>query len=66
MFQDVHVMTYVGFGFLLTFLRAHSWSSIAFNWLTATWAFLCSTLWIGFWERVFHSDFENNPIDLSI
>jgi len=48
--MDVHVMVYVGFGFLMVFLRAHSWTSLAFNWLTASWAFLCSGLWIGFWE----------------
>jgi len=59
-------MVYVGFGFLMTFLRAHSWSSIALNWIMAVWAFLCSSLWIGFWERVWHDDFEHHPIDLSI
>merc|ERR1711963_399369 len=27
MFQDVHVMIFIGFGFLMTFLKFHSWSS---------------------------------------
>lgn len=50
----------------MTFLRAHSWTSVVFNWVTASWAFLCASLWIGFWERVWHDHFEHNPIDLSI
>lgn len=66
MWQDVHVMIYVGFGFLYTFLRAHSWSSMVFNWFAAAWAFLCAMLWIGFWERVLHSTFPHNKIQLGI
>lgn len=59
-------MVYVGFGFLMTFLRAHSWTSIAFNWITAAWAWLCAGLWIGLWERVWHNHFEHHPIELTI
>lgn len=66
MWMDVHVMVYVGFGFLMVFLRAHSWTSLAFNFLTAAWAFLCSGLWIGFWERVWHDHFEHHKIELSV
>jgi len=66
MWQDVHVMVYIGFGFLYTFLKAHSWTSVVFNWLAAAWAMLTSLLWIGFWTRVWHGDFENNKIELSL
>ena len=48
-FQDVHVMVYIGFGFLYTFLRAHSWTSVALNWISGAWSMLCAMLWIGFW-----------------
>ncbi len=59
-------MVYIGFGFLMTFLRAHSWTSIAFNWITAAWAWLVAGLWIGLWERVWHNHFEHHPIELTI
>lgn len=38
LFQDVHVMIFVGFGFLMVFLKAHSWTSVGFNYLVACWA----------------------------
>lgn len=43
-FQDVHVMMFIGFGFLMTFLRRYSFSSVAFNFVVAAftleWAIL--------------------------
>ena len=30
-FQDVHVMIFIGFGFLMTFLRKYSHSSLGYN-----------------------------------
>lgn len=43
-FQDVHVMIFVGFGFLMTFLQRYGYSSVGFNFLLAAfgiqWALL--------------------------
>lgn len=43
-FQDVHVMMFIGFGFLMTFLKRYSFSSVAFNFIVAAftleWAIL--------------------------
>jgi len=33
MFQDVHVMMIIGFGFLMTFLKRHGFGSVGFNFL---------------------------------
>lgn len=44
-FQDVHVMVFVGFGFLMTFLRRYGYSAIGFNFLLSAvviqWAIIC-------------------------
>lgn len=43
-YQDVHVMIFVGFGFLMTFLKKYGFSSVAFNFviaaLTIQWAMI--------------------------
>ena len=58
MFQDVHVMIFVGFGFLMTFLKKYGYSAVSFNFiisaLTVQWAMLMS----GFWEHAW-----NNKLD---
>jgi ammonium transporter Rh len=52
MWTDIHVMVFVGFGFLMVFLKTHCWSSIGFNFLIAAWAIQCTILFFGFWEHV--------------
>ena len=37
-FQDVHVMIFIGFGFLMAFLKTHSWTSVGYNFLIAAYA----------------------------
>jgi len=31
-------MIFIGFGFLMVFLKSHNWSSIGYNYLIACWA----------------------------
>ncbi|XP_049795388.1 ammonium transporter Rh type B [Schistocerca nitens] len=51
LFQDVHVMMFAGFGFLMTFLRRYGYSSVGFNFLLAAlllqWSILCK----GFYDK---------------
>ena len=54
MFQDVHVMIFVGFGFLMTFLRKYSWGSVGFNFLLAAFILEWATLMRGFLEMEEH------------
>lgn len=49
-FQDVHVMIFIGFGFLMTFLQRYSFSSVGFNFLIAAFALQWATLMQGFFH----------------
>jgi len=49
-FQDVHVMIFVGFGFLMTFLQRYGFSSVGFNFLVAAFALQWATLMQGFFH----------------
>ena len=51
-FQDVHVMIFIGFGFLMTFLRRYGYSSVAFNMLLASFAIQWSTITSGVFQFV--------------
>ena len=49
-FQDVHVMMFIGFGFLMTFLKRYGYGSTGFNFLIAAFVLEWSTLMRGFLE----------------
>ncbi|XP_068135087.1 ammonium transporter Rh type A isoform X2 [Hyperolius riggenbachi] len=49
-FQDVHVMIFVGFGFLMTFLKQYGFSSVGFNFLIAALGLQWGILMQGFWH----------------
>ncbi|XP_009964628.2 ammonium transporter Rh type A isoform X1 [Tyto alba] len=49
-FQDVHVMIFVGFGFLMTFLKKYGFSSVGINMLVAAFGLQWGTLMQGFWH----------------
>ncbi|NWX60506.1 RHAG protein, partial [Promerops cafer] len=49
-FQDVHVMIFVGFGFLMTFLKKYGFSSVGFNMLIAAFGLQWGILMQGFWD----------------
>ena len=59
LFQDVNVMIFVGFGFLMVFLKNNSWCSIGFNYLIACWSIQIAILFRGFWHNI--TDFYNDP-----
>ena len=49
-FQDVHVMIFIGFGFLMTFIKTSQWSALCFNWIISIWALQWAILFGGFWH----------------
>jgi len=55
-FQDVHVMIFIGFGFLMTFLKKYGLSAVSLNMLCAALSLQWATLVLGFFH--FHRDHE--------
>jgi ammonium transporter Rh len=70
LFQDVHVMIFVGFGFLMVFLKNNSWTSIGFNYLIACWAIQICILFTGLWHNIvefyFDPDHHWEPINITL
>jgi len=58
LFQDIHVMMFIGFGFLMTFLKKYWFSALGMNFwlaaLTLQWYILVS----GFWHCVLDNDWS--------
>jgi len=58
MYQDVHVMIFIGFGFLMTFLAKYSWSSISYNMLVSCLCIQWTILVHGFWHSIIAEHWE--------
>jgi len=59
-------MIFVGFGFLMVFLKTHSWTSVGFNYLIAAWSLQIAVLSVGFWHQVIEGkkEWQKIPLDL--
>ena len=53
-------MIFIGFGFLMVFLKNNSWTSIGFNYLIAAWAIQITILFRGFWAQIGNYYFNKN------
>lgn len=60
MFQDVHVMIFIGFGFLMTFLKRYGFSSVGVNLLLAAFGLQWGLLMQGLWHL------DNGKIKINI
>ncbi|PWA27719.1 ammonium transporter Rh type A [Gambusia affinis] len=60
MFQDVHVMIFIGFGFLMTFLKKYGFSSVGINLLLAAFGLQWGLLMQGLWHM------DNGKIKMNI
>jgi ammonium transporter Rh len=54
-FQDVHVMIFIGFGFLMSFLHRGGFTATGHAFLVACYSVLWAILNRGFWERAVHN-----------
>jgi len=66
MFQDVHVMIFVGFGFLMTFLKKYGLSAVSLNFLLSALAIEIFTLVYGFFHLHFANGWPYIDLDLSM
>lgn len=65
MFQDVHVMIFIGFGFLMSFLKFHGWSSVMFNMLVSAWCIEWGILCVSFFHSVFEGHWSKVELDIT-
>jgi len=50
MYMNIHAMVFIGFGFLMVFLKTNSWSGVGFNFILACWAIQLNILMYNFWD----------------
>ena len=56
-------MMFIGFGYLMVFLKTHCWASIGFTFLIAAWTIQCTIVFLGFWNKVI---IENSVTKINI
>ncbi|XP_059837619.1 ammonium transporter Rh type A-like [Hypanus sabinus] len=63
-FQDVHVMIFLGIGFLMTFLKRYGFSSVGFNLLIAAFGLQWGTLMQGWLHNGHHGEIKINILNI--
>ena len=64
MFQDVHVMLYIGFGFLMTFLKKYGFGAVGYNFFIAALITQWGTIVSGCFNQIYAEGHDH--IELSI
>ena len=64
MYQDIHVMIFVGFGVLMTFLQKYGFSSIGLNFFVAAFTIQWGIIITNFIHQLFDNNFHNVTIDI--
>ncbi|CAF3358156.1 unnamed protein product [Rotaria sp. Silwood1] len=63
MFQDIHVMIFIGFGFLMTFLKRYGFSAVGYNFLVAAFVLEWALIVRGYMFD-FNTSTNTFPIDI--
>jgi ammonium transporter Rh len=66
LWQDIHVMIFIGFGFLMTFLRSYGFSSLTLNFLTGVYAIQWGILVTGFFHLAFDDSLGSHKVPLNV
>ena len=64
MYQDVHVMIFIGFGFLMTFLRKYGYSAVGLNFLISVIVIQFHPLLKQFWVNLFENHWHKVSFDI--
>ena len=59
LFQDINIMIFLGFGLLRSFLKHHSWTSIAITFLAGVLSFEFGLFTLICWGSIFNNNWEN-------
>jgi ammonium transporter Rh len=62
MYQDVNVMMLIGFGFLMTYIKKHSWSALVYTFFINAVIVQLYILLSSFWLRVFSGGWSSSII----
>ena len=65
MFQDVHVMIFIGFGFLMTFLHQHSFNAVGLTLFIGALIIQLAILTNGFWHNVHTGHWHKIDLDIT-
>eukprot|EP00494_Astrolonche_serrata_P031739 UN32008 len=64
MYQDVHVMIFIGFGFLMTFLRKHNFNSLGMNFLIGVFSILIGIMFFTIVDHWFEGEKVHVHLDI--
>jgi len=64
-FMDVHVMIFIGFGFLMTFLRKYGYTAVGATFILGALALQFYQLTITFWEDVIEGEWHRVHINIT-
>merc|ERR1711988_966823 len=64
-YQDVHVMILVGFGFLMTFLAKYGFSAVGFNFMITAFVIQWAILTNGFWHNIYEGEQKKIGLDIT-
>ena len=63
-YQDVHVMILVGFGFLMTFLSKYGFSSVGFNFMISAFVIQFAIITNGIWHMAYDSHWQKIHLNI--
>ena len=65
MFQEINIMIFLGFGFLRSFLKHHSWSSIGLNFMAGVLSFEIGLFSLVCWGAAFKKEWNDGKFNFN-